>query len=594
MPANNFAHLYPENRRLLELLYDRDESVRIDPTSYIKGFRPCSVRVLLVADGLLDFSTNDFGLRTFVETLLATTGFHVRFQITLGHIDNVADNRIMMGDTRIARSIKQFKFDDPAHFSTTLYDQVWLFGISTFYSRGTSPGGQPYPNDRLSNDELRVISDFMNGGGGLFATGDHGLLGRCLGSRIPRARSMRLWEDTSSDDDINEVSMGGPRRNDTNRLGDAESQFADQSDDVPQQIEPKMYYRFFDMWRSMYPHPLLCGPNGVIRVMPDHPHEGQCIEPQDPNQNFDFGGGAKPEYPPSTSGGIRPLPEIISTSTVLAGTISGKTATQAHSFGGISAYDGHRAGVGRVVTDATWHHFVNVNLVGDTTEPIGSPKRFGFLYSTQGQAHLEEIKAYYRNIAVWLSRPANIVCMNRRFLWWLVWNARVMEATLTTVDIRLRTTPAHIMWQIGKHARDVLGRYAGQCRVSSLADWLLQPVVSMKLRLALDPWAPHSEKEVAEMARQVPWSNPEPIVEIALGAAIVSVRESFGEKSKVAEIEDKSVDEAIFAGAKLAVELSAKSMAATVQRANSLVAVASPAATAATARTPKKRARKRR
>ena len=31
---------------------------------------------------------------------------------------------------------------------------------------------------------------------------------------------------------------------------------------------------------------------------------------------------------------------------------------------GQATYDGHRADVGRVVCDSTWHHFVNVNLTG--------------------------------------------------------------------------------------------------------------------------------------------------------------------------------------------------------------------------------------
>ena len=160
-----------------------------------------------------------------------------------------------------------------------------------------------------------------------------------------------------------------------------------------------------------------------------------------------------------------------------------------------------------MVTDATWHHFVNVNLVGHIGEPVGTPKSRGFLFSAQGQAHLEEIKAYYRNIAVWISRPANIVCMNRRLIWWLVWDARVMEATLTTVDIRLRTSTVHILWQIGKHARDALGRYAGQCQSNSLLDWVLQPVASIKLKLALDPCVPRSDRELAEMARLISWSD---------------------------------------------------------------------------------------
>lgn len=586
---NDLSHLNLENRRLLEVLRDRDERIRTDLQNQIAILlRPCTVRVLLVTDGGLDFSANDFGLRTFVETLLSTTGFHVRFQITLGHIDNVADDQIMAGDVRISRTIKQFKFDDPSHFSSTLYDQVWLFGISTSYSRGVSPGGQPYPSDRLSDLELRAISDFMNSGGGLFATGDHGALGKCLSSHIPRARSMRLWDHTSANDDLDEVSMGGQRRNDTNRLGDAGSQFDDQSDDIPQPIQPKMYTRSIGIWTSRFPHPLLCGPNGVIRVMPDHPHEGQCIEPANANLNFDFGGGAKPEYPPSTSGGSRPLPEIISTSTVLSGTTSGiKDPTQPHSFGGIAAYDGHRASVGRVVTDATWHHFVNINLVGSAFLPIGNPKRHGFLFSPQGQAHLEEIKSYYRNVAVWISRPANIRCMNRRLIWWLVWDARVMEATLTTVDIKLKAAPVHILWQIGKHARDVLGNYAGRCQSTKLADWILEPVLTKKLQLALDPWTQRSEKELAEIGRQVPWSNAEPLIDIALGAAIVSLRETFGNRAAKAQVDDKSIDDAVSAGAKTAFELSMRSMTASNERAMSLVAAAP------VARAPRKTAKKK-
>ena len=37
----------------------------------------------------------------------------------------------------------------------------------------------------------------MDGGGGLFATGDHGALGKALCGEVPRARSMRRWDDSS-------------------------------------------------------------------------------------------------------------------------------------------------------------------------------------------------------------------------------------------------------------------------------------------------------------------------------------------------------------------------------------------------------------
>lgn len=553
----DFPHLNLENRALLDLLRERDRRIAIDPDSRFPFiFRPCIVRVLLVTDGGLDFSANNFGLRTFVESLLTAPGYNVRFQLTLGHIDNVSDAQVMMGDPRIARSIKQFKFDDPAHFSPQQYDQIWLFGISPIYSRGNDINGQPYPTDGLSRAELRAISDFMTAGGGLFATGDHGQLGVCLSSKIPRARSMRLWGNTSPNDADNEVSMGGPRRNDTNRWGDATSEFNDQSDDVPQPISPKLYSARYGWYKAIWPHPLLCGPRGVIRVMPDHPHEGQCVEPADATATFDFGSGSKPEYP-VPSGQPRPLPEIISWSSVLSGTTSGgKAGTQPHGFGGICAYDGHRAGVGRVVTDATWHHFVNVNLVGDQGVTAGQPKRVGFLATPTGQAHLEEIKTYYRNIAIWISRASNIVCMNRRHIWWLVWDERVMEATLTNPALPLGKLGAAELIAVGQHARDALGKYASQCQSLRVILWLLELQDKGRLRGLLDVWSPVSERADGEMAGQFDWVALQPVLDLALGGAIVALREKFGETPApmMRDGDDRVLDEAVARGVGVALK----------------------------------------
>jgi hypothetical protein len=72
-----------------------------------------------------------------------------------------------------------------AHAPDT-HDQVWLFG---FQSSGSEP----------SDEELRAISEFMDSGGGLFATGDHSALGKALCSEVPRARSMRRWDDSSGE-----------------------------------------------------------------------------------------------------------------------------------------------------------------------------------------------------------------------------------------------------------------------------------------------------------------------------------------------------------------------------------------------------------
>lgn len=78
------------------------------------------------------------------------------------------------------------------------------------------------------------------------------------------------------------------------------------------------------------------------------------------------------------------------------------------SFGVVGAFDGHRAGVGRVVVDATWHHWFDMNLVG---LPAGFPlqsddqrKRLGFTSpENQGPEHLRRICRYFYNVADWLS-----------------------------------------------------------------------------------------------------------------------------------------------------------------------------------------------
>ncbi len=530
-----------EEAKLFEFVEQRDLILESDPRSLIPIlFRPCRVRVLMVTDGGLDFGSSNFGLRTFVETLLGGAGFYARFDITLAHIDARSGDAMMDPDDRINNRITNFRFDNSDHFQPDMYDQVWLFGIRSAYPNRD-------PNDAsvttLAPAEIDAITTFMNQGGGVFATGDHASLGRALSSAVPRAGSMRLWDSTAPPD---EVSMGGSRRNDTNRIGhDAGTQFNDQSDDIPQTIQPKLYKRFgpFAWMRTVFPHPLLCGPNGVIRVMPDHPHEGECVEPAAPTPQ---------EYPDSTDGSPRPLPDVISTSSVPAGNNSDgtKQATEPHTFGGICAYDGHRAEIGRVVTDATWHHFVNINLVGDTF--AGGAKRIGFLASSAGRDHLAEIRTYYRNIAVWISRDHQIRCMRNHILWHIIWGDRVLEAVATRDNLRFADVDLPFFYDLGRHARDVLDRYAGRCQSYELIiDWL-KPRLDFELLRTLNPWWPTPEPG----PDPVPWFNLEPLLDAALGGAIVAIREKYSDAAGEAlEVSEDQVAEIATAGASRTLEL---------------------------------------
>ena len=510
-------HIRAEHKTLFDLVDYRNRLWRDDAQSIIPWLlRPCRVRTLLVTDGGLDYGVGNFGLRTFVETLLAGAGFYARFDITLAHIRSRSGDQMMEGDGRITNRISGFRFDDTDHFAPGAYDQVWLFGIESSYANSRISGDS---TPTLLPAEISALSAFMDGGGGLFATGDHGALGKALCSAVPRAQSMRLWDNTSGDNDTNEVSMGGQRRNDTNRIGhDVASQFDDQSDDIPQTIEPKLYRRYGPfIWRqTVFPHPLLCGPDGVIDVMPDHPHEGECIEPGSPSLA---------DFPNSTDGSLRPLPELVSTNSVPPGNTAGsKNPTMAHTFGGICAYDGHRADRGRVVTDATWHHFVNINLVGDTN--ASGAKTLGFLATTSGQAHLTQIQAYYRNIAVWISRDQNIRCMNNHILWNIIWNDRVVEAVATRADLTFAEIDLHFLWELGRHARDALGRYAGRCQSYEYIIEVVAKLIPIDLRELIDPWLPLPPEPRPD---PVPWIDIEPLLDSALGGAILAVRERYPE-----------------------------------------------------------------
>lgn len=561
------SHLTQENRDLLLSREQFIKEIRFEP-SLIWLLRPCRVRVLLVVDGLT-FSADGFGLSTFVQTLLGTGGY-VRFDITLADLNNPGAAAMLPGEPRIVERITRFKFDEPAHFTPEKFDVVFLFGIATaFFGRG-----QGYPSDSLADGELQVLGEFQNAGGGLFATGDHGELGRALGHKVARVRDMRLWASTSGQNDADEVSMGGARRNDTNRPGDNGSLFADQSDAVPQKISPTMYSRRGGIFRYQFPHPLLCGPKGVIRVMPDHPHEGQCKTPDDVDRPLSFTGDLGPEFPFATDGGLRPLPEIVSTNSVLAGTTSGgKAATVAHSFPGIAAYDGHRAGVGRCVTDATWHHFVNVNLIGDITEPVGDPKRLGFLATAPGQAHLEEIKAYYRNLAVWLAPPDKIRCMTSRLLWTVVYSDRVLEAVLSTQNVPLGDVHPSTLALIGRHARDVLGRHAGRCQSVRIILDLIRPIeVNRRLIPEIDPWLPIEQRQRLEDDHQLPVVEIEPLLDAALGAGLVQLNETFGslDEGRLAELDSSLVLEVATQGADIGFKRAATSLHETLARASAM------------------------
>ena len=217
---------------------------------------------------------------------------------------------------------------------------------------------------------------------------------------------MRAWTNAQGVPPID-----GPLRIDTNRPANAAEaagteliEFERQSDAVPQPISwvPWMWFSHHPWHVHKRPHPVLCHPTlGPIDVMPDHPHEGivfdhvaqpdVALDPITLTNSYDFGAGVSGnEYP--TVGAVQPLPMVIAHGRTLSHPplIHAKGESEAKRFAMISVYDGHRIDIGRVATDSTWHHWMNINITD--LEAVGG-------------ANWEKIKRYYLNLGVWLAPP---------------------------------------------------------------------------------------------------------------------------------------------------------------------------------------------
>lgn len=442
--------------------------------------RPCPQKILIVADGYpgsflnASFSNYYFGLSALVDTLLDQNEYFVNFKLTLAHrqVDNQKPS-VPVGDTQYQRygpNYENFRFNTSNTdvktgkvFNIDYFDQVWLFGVRR----------DKDDTQRLDDQELRILSDWMENGGGLFATGDHDDLGASLCSRVPRASKMRMWTNilNSAGNIIKSPpSPSGLNRHDTLVKGhNSVYTFDDESDDIPMNISPKFYYswQWHPYYRVKHPHPILCGKNGVIDILPDHPHEGEIIEESQVDISDTLYNG-DPEFP--KVGTLNFKPEVIAHAHVQADHTNvsdlNKYAANAKTFGAIGAYNGYATNVGRVVVDSTWHHWMDVNLIGrpinDLNEPPynnTNPKTQGFLASVSGQIAYKRIQNYFINVGLWLAPKSDRLCMLQGLIWGYVLRYPAVE----------RLNPNLSILELGTTAKDALGKIAGQC---NLREWL--------------------------------------------------------------------------------------------------------------------------
>lgn len=473
----------------------------------------CRPSILIYTDGL-EFDNrrnNGMSLSIFLREIFELGQPHAPPLLTLAHRGQARASQAWISNSpRMVFPIQQyFRFDSAAVPVTRQnYDQIWLFGFA------------PNATDGLSDSENRVIIDFMNSGGGVFATGDHSSIGYGIAGRLPRIRKMRNWEGSPNGTPMGTEGLGGywtqptasnpltstyraganDRRDTMSDPGGVSGyQFDDQGDNTAQRIYP--YYQTLMIsgqpgnWISK-PHPLLknrmsssdrtaYGPTfgrqnitatawsvaspytHDISFLPDHAHEGECFEVSQRGGNeawFKYDNGTSySEFGYNfVEFGADPLnANVREPATIVAFSVAGGRAVATGSnqvpgiwkppvnpriFGAISAYDGQvvapyltvpgystTQSPGRIVCDATWHHFINTNLSGEGTgrEPglyLRHPTT-GALLETR---ELSQILRYYKNILLWLMPANRSLC------------------TLWTNLLSFRLNP-HIMHELTEH-----------------------------------------------------------------------------------------------------------------------------------------------
>ena len=204
--------------------------------------------------------------------------------------------------------------------------------------------------NELDDEEVKVLERWMSSGGVLMA-GDHSVyapggnetdlpetfqcLGRAVGHRVPSAGQLRKWEGPPTVNFENSF-------NTLVRTAAADEDFDDlQLDPVPQTL------RLVPLGPDGSPHRLFLGKGGTINVFPDHKHEGKVIIPETLGS----------DWPPcdEKDDSKKPRPACVA---------YGCDKRSCQSSPALATYDGDSLGVGRIVADSSWHHYLNDNLRG--------------------------------------------------------------------------------------------------------------------------------------------------------------------------------------------------------------------------------------
>jgi len=383
------------------------------------------IKVLVVLDDAFRFDTAGGGATDFTYLALTTALEGAGFEVTKAHRGT---------DSTATPGFQNFNFAaPPAGHALLDFDVIWLIGLA---GRNVNSGFSD-PNG-LGAAQHNALAAYMEAGGGVFATGDHDSVGSNMSGRLPRIRVMRCWygaNDPAAPIQPQPAQLINFRRDDGGRADTVYQKLP--ADMPPSQYPPNVDgfndYTWFENQSDRFPqtitpttspaHPILRHNDSDITVYPDHMHEGNTLGPLDAvTYNYTttlspFGDTAKPEF--REIAGVREKPVVIATGQ--GGTHASRDSPgggllapegEAKTVNTLNAYDGRKAGVGRIVCGSTFHHYVDINLTGATSVTLStdSQNEVG-VDAMKGQGYnanppvLEAITAVFVNITKWLARP---------------------------------------------------------------------------------------------------------------------------------------------------------------------------------------------
>jgi hypothetical protein len=165
-----------------------------------------------------------------------------------------------------------------------------------------------------------------------------------------------------------------------------------------------------------------------------------------------------------------------------------------------------------VVVDSTWHHFFDINLIGDPLAP--APKNAGFKASGDGLVALDKIKRYYRNIGLWLARAP---VQATGFAYAAYHLAR--SQPLSMIIEKNRDYSSQELLQIGYLARSAFNSFAP---APTQMDWLHAHLRTHGLDgFRPTPWETSSSDETGGDKNHIE------LLEAALGGAVLAVSRDF-------------------------------------------------------------------